>query len=244
MKKFKAQAFTLIELSIVIIIIGLIAGGIVAGNELISQAKVRGLVREIQALTTSINSFKLKFNYLPGDFPYAGAIWTSATCLNSAAPTGCNGNGNYQVVSNGGVNGSEGYRVWQHLSLANMINGEYTATSAITDQFPLKYSSKTLVMLRYIYPFVNSIRYNVLEIGSWDTVNSQPINGEITPVDAYSIDNKIDDGIANKGRVFGNDGLNVSSGLCSYLNSSPNGLPDYNIIGTQGNYCRLKIVID
>ncbi|MFN7038761.1 MAG: prepilin-type N-terminal cleavage/methylation domain-containing protein [Alphaproteobacteria bacterium] len=242
MKNSKVKAFTLIELSVVLIIIGLIISAIVAGNELISQARVRGVIREVQSIQTSINTFKLKFDYLPGDFPKAGAIWTSATCANSNATAGCNGNGDYIIPISAGTNGSEGYRVWQHLSLSGLMNAEYTGTSAMTDQFKSSYAEGGYIIVRYTSPFASSLSYNFLEMGGWNGTLST--NGLLTPVDAYGLDSKMDDGIANKGKLFGIDGSNISGGRCSYPVGSTNGLPNYNILGTQGAYCRMKIMTE
>lgn len=75
------NGFTLIELSIVLVIIGLIVGGILAGRELIAQAQVRKDIALIQSIITAVHTFKLKYNQLPGDMtdpqavfnvPYAG----------------------------------------------------------------------------------------------------------------------------------------------------------------------------
>lgn len=63
------SAFTLIELSIVLVIIGLIIGGILTGQDLINAATIRAQVSQISEFTTAVNTFKVKYNYLPGDMP-------------------------------------------------------------------------------------------------------------------------------------------------------------------------------
>ncbi|MFN7038695.1 MAG: hypothetical protein ACK4OM_03905 [Alphaproteobacteria bacterium] len=178
-------------------------------------------------------------------FPFAGQIWTSATCANAGVPTGCNGNGNYQInrisVS---TDGQEHFRFWQHLSLANFLPGSYTGTSNLNDQFksnafPNAYFGTTYTNL---YTFMN--KSNILHIGNWKTISYTATFGLTTPNNAYSIDIKIDDGSANSGKFIGLDGEGApSSGVCSndYSNSNPSS--NYNISNNQ-NYCRLKYIYD
>ena len=61
--------FTLIELSIVLIIIGLITGGILVGRDLVHAAEIRATISQEQRYNTAVNTFKLQYGYLPGDMP-------------------------------------------------------------------------------------------------------------------------------------------------------------------------------
>lgn len=63
----RRNGFTLIELSIVLVIIGLIAGGVLAGKELIFQAEMRKAVSQMNEFNTAANTFKNKYNCIPGD---------------------------------------------------------------------------------------------------------------------------------------------------------------------------------
>lgn len=138
-------AFTLIELSISLVIIGLIIGGIMVGNDLIKAAQLRNIAKNIDEYRTAVNIFKLKYNCLPGDCPNATDFFgaqnaTHATCIVTAS-TGsltCNGNGDGKITdcdigSNGAsgpqAQGYEMYRFWQHLAIAGIIKGKYTGTS-------------------------------------------------------------------------------------------------------------------
>ena len=64
-----SKAFTLIELSIVLVIIGLIVGGVLVGRDLIAAAEIRAQISQIEKYNVAVNTFKVKYNYLPGDMP-------------------------------------------------------------------------------------------------------------------------------------------------------------------------------
>src|ERR1700735_2843794 len=63
------SGFTLIELSIVLVIIGLIVGGILTGQSLIDAAAQREQIAQIEKYNTAVRTFQGKYGYLPGDIP-------------------------------------------------------------------------------------------------------------------------------------------------------------------------------
>jgi prepilin-type N-terminal cleavage/methylation domain-containing protein len=71
MPKASQQGFTLIELSIVLVIIGLIVGGVLVGQDLIRAAAVRGQISQIEKYQTAVNTFRTKYDGLPGDLSNA-----------------------------------------------------------------------------------------------------------------------------------------------------------------------------
>src|SRR5271163_852919 len=61
------QCFTLIELSIVLVIIGLIVGGVLVGQDLIKAAEIRATVAQVEKYNAAVNTFRTKYNGIPGD---------------------------------------------------------------------------------------------------------------------------------------------------------------------------------
>src|ERR1017187_6744999 len=66
---YRNRGFTLIELSIVLVVIGLIVGGVLVGQDLIKAAQVRAEVTQLEKFNSAVNTFRVKYAYLPGDIP-------------------------------------------------------------------------------------------------------------------------------------------------------------------------------
>lgn len=116
------NGFTLIELSIMLVISGLLVTTVVKAVNLVEQAKLRSVIVHFKEFNSSALVFKLAYNELPGDLSNADSFWSS--CVDSG-PNTCNGDGNgYIEISHNSQ--YEGMRVWQHLTLANILSGSYT----------------------------------------------------------------------------------------------------------------------
>src|SRR5580765_3017426 len=85
MKKSQ-KGFTLVEIAIVLVIIGLLLGGILKGQEMITQAKIKNVIADVTGVSAAMYGYQDRYRALPGDDKGAGR-WTSAP---AAAP----GNGN------------------------------------------------------------------------------------------------------------------------------------------------------
>ena len=130
-----SRAFSLVELSIVLVILGLLTGGILAGQSLIRAAELRAVTTEYTRYKTAIGAFRDKYFAIPGDFNNAQAFWSAAAACpgisTTAAGGTCNGDGDGQI-SPSATNANEVFRFWQHLALGGLIEGNYTGTSADT----------------------------------------------------------------------------------------------------------------
>ncbi|MGE5616602.1 MAG: prepilin-type N-terminal cleavage/methylation domain-containing protein [Bacillota bacterium] len=119
--KRQQSGFTLVEIAIVLVIIGLLLGGILKGQELINSAKVKNLANDFRVIPTYIYAYQDKFKALPGDDPNVTTHVTGATLATTPAASQGNGviNGNW----NSTTNTDESRLFWQHVRLANLAAG-------------------------------------------------------------------------------------------------------------------------
>jgi prepilin-type N-terminal cleavage/methylation domain-containing protein len=194
----KPQAgFTLIEIAIVLVIIGLLLGGVLKGQELITAARVRNLISNQDGVKAAYFGFLDRYRGLPGD--YSGA---TANIPNCAAATCPDGNGNGQIAS-----GQESIATWAHLSKAGFITGSYnynaTESTATTPSNP--------------YGSLIQLIYDAVYQDAAPTARHNLKTGAQIPSDIIAeVDRKIDDGLATGGQLrystFG--GASAGSGTC------------------------------
>jgi prepilin-type N-terminal cleavage/methylation domain-containing protein len=134
--KSQQSGFTLVEIAIVLVIIGLLLGGILKGQELINSAKVKNLANDFRVIPTYIYAYQDKFKALPGDDSTVTTHVTGSTAATTPAASQGNGviNGNW----NSATNTDESRLFWQHVRLANLAAGptdptlpEYTPKNAV-----------------------------------------------------------------------------------------------------------------
>ena len=99
--KYVKHGFTLIELSVVLVIIGLIVGGVMVGQNLIEASKIRAQINQIEEIETQINTFKLKYNCLPGDCSSATSFFGATYGANTVVDG--NDDGIIRSIYSGGV---------------------------------------------------------------------------------------------------------------------------------------------
>jgi prepilin-type N-terminal cleavage/methylation domain-containing protein len=118
--KSQQSGFTLVEIAIVLVIIGLLLGGILKGQELINSARVKNLANDFRVIPTYIYAYQDKFRALPGDDCLA-LTHVGTPALDTAPCTAPMGNG----VINGNWNAAAGesFLFWQHVRLANLAAG-------------------------------------------------------------------------------------------------------------------------
>lgn len=200
----KTAGFTLVELSIVIIIIGILVSGISAGSALIKQARLNKTIQELQSYDVATRLFTDKYNYFPGDFPNASSLW----------PGAFNGNGNRGIDWTWFIAGDESFATWQHLGFAGLIqqhlndlpNNPNFATPDFKVGVNVPASS-----------YSESAVYSIISNPQWSNyssfapyiiiVGSQAVNNVgpwtvVSVLDAYNIDNKLDNGNPFNGKVI------------------------------------------
>jgi prepilin-type N-terminal cleavage/methylation domain-containing protein len=130
MRSMKSQSqqsgFTLVEIAIVLVIIGLLLGGILKGQELINSAKVKNIANDFRVIPTYIYAYQDKFKALPGDDANVATHVTGAT----PAGAGALGNGVINGAWNSNTNTDESYLFWQHVRLANLAAGPTDVSDA------------------------------------------------------------------------------------------------------------------
>lgn len=198
----KNSAFTLIELSIVLVIIGLIVGGILLGNVLIRSAEQRKQIAQFEMYNLAVNSFMLKYGgYWPGDAPAASAYLTGAT--------DGNGNGILQLANGStgftsGTYGGEYEQFFIQLSLANMVDKNFTGGGGLDTGYPRMQINSAMGMLAASTGSFNDDPYGLyfhMRVGQASTdLGAADDVVRLTSEDTMFMDVKIDDGLPLKGR--------------------------------------------
>ena len=105
--------FTLVEIAIVLLIIGVIIGGVLKGKDLIDSAKLKATIQQINEFKMAVASFQDRYHALPGDFAHASR---------DIGPDVPNGNGNGHIEGLGLDSEAEAVKFWQQLSAADLIS--------------------------------------------------------------------------------------------------------------------------
>lgn len=215
------HGFSLLELSIVLVIIGLLAGGVMVGQDLVRQSEIRSILADHQKYLTAFNAFRNKYSALPGDMRNATAYWgvADATAACSSTSTGdqrtCNGDGDGLVEVCCATASNEQFRFWQHMVNAGLVEGQYTGiggTGGNNHALPGinvpsgKITSSGWTASNYGVYAGDSGKFSLL-YGNYFLFGVRDNNGAahqpiIRASEAFSIDQKIDDGLPAYGKVI------------------------------------------
>lgn len=197
MKK-QQSGFTLVEIAIVLVIIGLLLGGVLKGQELINSAKVKNMATDFRNIPVFVYGYQDKFKRLPGD--------DSAATTNVGAHANGDGNGVIDGLWNSTTNTDESVLFWEDVRRANLASGstDFSTNTAAAANVPVN-AEGGRIGLSGVMPIKN------MNGGSY-YVCSDGIDGKF----AHQLDLTIDDGVSNAGSMqaikqsTGADGTNVA----------------------------------
>lgn len=178
------RAFTLVELAIVLVILGLLVGGVLAGRSLLTAAEIRNGIAGLSETEIALHTFREKYMGIPGDFSNATSFWPSQTT---------NGNGDGRID----FSPSDEYsKMYQQLSLAGLVPGSYQSTGTF-EQTLRRVSAGVYIMTNWKVAAVYGVIGNNMRLfsGTGSSIFEEP------PV-AWQIDRKLDDGTPNAGRIL------------------------------------------
>jgi prepilin-type N-terminal cleavage/methylation domain-containing protein len=218
------RGFSLVELSIVLVILGLITGGVLAGQSLIRAAEIRSVTSDLERYQTATRTFLDRYKAFPGDFAAATDVWgavdpTPATC-NATASDGkatCNGNDDGIIACAGGVC-NEVFHVWIQLANAGLIEGKFNGITGSGGTFHnvLAVNAPKSRISSAGFSFWGS---SIEGVGGADanwfpthigniimfgmaTNNGITAGSALTPAEAWNIDTKFDDAKPGLGKVL------------------------------------------
>jgi len=169
----RGKGFTLVELAIVLVIIGLILGAILKGQEIINNAKMKRLYNQYREVVAAVYTYYDRYGAFPGDDPNASSRWSSTK----------NGDGDgwiegFNINCAAGAD-SESCRAWEHMRLANILTGNGT----IAPKNP--------------YGGGVGIGYNTVQGLTTNWIGFDNVPGDV----CESIDTQYDDGFYNTGSI-------------------------------------------
>lgn len=121
MQARQQTGFTLVEIAIVLVVIGLLLGGVLKGQELINQAKVKNLANDLNGVSSAVYMYQDRYKSLPGDDNGAATRWTLSASQN--------GDRNGSLDINNTNNADETSLFWLHLRKAAFMSGDTTSSA-------------------------------------------------------------------------------------------------------------------
>lgn len=182
----RQRGFTLIEIAIVLVILGLLLGAVMKGQELITSARVRNMIAQQDGVKVAFLGFQDRYGAFAGDYSFA---------TRNVPRAGGDGNGDGRIEATGSP--PEVLLVWDHLANSGFINGGYTASGAASYSAATNPANAYNVFLEVIHDANYFGTTPPLARTNAKTGSQIPV-GEMA-----EIDRKIDDGLAGSGAFRG-----------------------------------------
>lgn len=235
--------FTLVELAIVLVIIGLIVGGVLVGQDLIKTAEIRSVVSDLEKYNAAANTFRNKYNGLPGDL-----LSTRATQFGLTTRDGTVGQGDGNSVIEGCAAastalGCENAVMWIDLTAAQLIGDAFTTTNSVADGNNGPGAAVNTVALMsgylpntklrdssfvYVFPeggrnyyYLGAMTAAAGAAGTGGVVTLTASPAGLSANEASQIDSKMDDGIPVSGIVRAVSAMTALAGATDNLGAAP-----------------------
>ncbi|HUQ76624.1 MAG TPA: prepilin-type N-terminal cleavage/methylation domain-containing protein [Burkholderiales bacterium] len=189
----KAQGFTLVEIAIVLVIIGLLLGGILKGQEMITQAKIKNVIADFSGISAAYHGYVDRYKKIPGDDPCAGGTVTVGNCGTTTGrwtgATAGDGNGIVAGTYQTATATAESRLWWDHLRRAGFVSGtgDQQPFNALTGMIGVQTGNAASPPVATLGGFTGII------------ICSANLPDKI----ALAADTQMDDGVPNNGNVRG-----------------------------------------
>ncbi len=218
--------FSLVELSIVLVILGLLVGGVLSGQSLIRAAELRSVTTQYQQYSTAIGSFKDKYFALPGDMSNAGSFWGTGTCSN--------GDGDGMVDGSTTAASNETHCFWYHMAMATMVEGSYAPASWAAGVAGTTHPKAKLNSAGWNMRWAGTVAIDDISVGTTGAATNRlfegdygnvfilmsgasiaaagPSGGVLKAEEAWNVDTKMDDGKPQLGSVTALESQSAAAG--------------------------------
>lgn len=184
--KHQQSGFTLVEIAIVLVIVGLLLGGVLKGQELINSAKAKSYAQDFRTIQSALYGFQDRYKGIPGDLAGANTKITGATLATTPTVAGV-GNGQINGVWDSITATDESCLAWQHMRLSGFLAGA-TAEDCSTGNAYVQINADGGRI------GISSTMHITGMTGSYN-ICSDGVLGKI----AKQLDTQLDDGVSNTG---------------------------------------------
>lgn len=218
-RRVAQQGFTLVEMAIVLVIIGLIVGGILKGQEIVNNGRLKIQVSQIDSIKAAVNTFVDQYNYYPGDFKASGTLFPAANVTFDGDENGIIGvTGSETPYTDAASIGlaDEPNKAWVQLSAANLLAGTTNSGGvANPNDFQAKVPNAYLWLADFAYDQANSGPVNKMVRLQRPKAPNTALTATNAPAmreaDASAMDSKYDDGVPGTGNILAGTASDASN---------------------------------